>query len=200
MESNSTEAKAQGREIIAEGPEPSSDPLVIKRGLDGALKNQPLTDGFKQALRDSYANDLGLNVEALAKATGISEGAINAALWEHPKTLAAARAKRKAATLDAAEQSLHLMVTRLRAALVSGEVTPTNKNLRDYSIALGILTDKLAILRGDGAAGGAVIALEVSETMDERKARLVAVLDKADHAIGLLSAIGKPGKTGTDGA
>ena len=178
-----TKAKEEGRPIEAIGPESTTDPLIIKRRLDGKLKGQPLTEEFKTALRDAYADDLGLNIEALAKATGISAGAIAGALWEAPKTLAAARQKRAEAAHDAMEQALYLMAVRLRDAVAAGDVVPSSKTIRDFMVGFGILTDKLALMSGAPTA-----RLEVlTETLDERKARLTAILDKADAAIGLLT-------------
>lgn len=177
------DAIAEGRPIEEVGPEPTKDPLIIKRRLDGRLKQQPLSEEFKQGLRDAYADDLGVNVEDLAKATGFSRGAIAAALWEHPKTLAAARSKRSAATHDAMEQALYLLAMELRRAIQAGEVQASGKNIRDFMVGFGILVDKLALMQGSPTSRTELIV----ESLDERKARLTAVLDRADVALGLLT-------------
>lgn len=178
------QAREDGREIVDFGPEPTDDPLIIKRRLDGRLKGQPLSEEFKRGLCDAYADDLGVDIEGLAKATGISRGAVAGALWEHPKTLAASRQKRSEATHDAMEGALYLMAQRLRNAVQNGEVKPNSKNIRDYLVAFGILVDKLALMSGAPTSRHELIV----ETLDERKARLTTILDKADAAIGLLTA------------
>lgn len=177
------EAREQGREIVIEGPEPTDDPLVLKRRIDGRLKAQPLSEEFKRALVDAYNDNLGVNLDELAKATGFTSGAIGAALWEHPKTLEAARAKRVAATHDAMEQSLYLLACELRRAIQSGEVQVSSKNIRDFMVGFGILVDKLALMQGAPTERKELIV----ETLDERKARLSSVLDRADAALGLLT-------------
>lgn len=177
------EAREQGREIVIEGPEPTDDPLVLKRRIDGRLKAQPLSEEFKRALVDAYNDNLGVNLDELAKATGFTSGAISAALWEHPKTLAAARSKRAEAAHDALEQAVYLMALELRRAVQAGEVRVTGKNIRDWMVGFGILVDKLALMSGAPTARAELIV----ETMDERKARLTSTLDRVDAALGLMT-------------
>ncbi len=81
------------------------------------------------------------------------------------------------------EQVLYLMASKLREAILAGEVQPNSKNIRDYLVAFGIMTDKLALMSGAPTSRHELIV----ETLDERKARLTAILDKADVAIGLLT-------------
>jgi hypothetical protein len=186
------EAKANGTPIEVVGPEQTSDPVIIQKRIDGCFKNQPLSEEFKTALVDTYVSNMGLNIEELGAAVGIGSGVLNGVLAEHPATLQAVRAKRAAATLDAVEQALYGMATKLRDAIAAGEVAPTSKNIRDYLIAFGILTDKHAMIAGgNGPAGEST----PPETIDERKARLVVILDRADAALGLLTT-GKKGNGG----
>ena len=177
-----------GAEIIDNGPEHTTEYIEIKRRIDGALKNSPLSAEFKRGLIEAYEEQMGVDVKGLCMAMGVGQGSIWKALGEYPATLARVRQNRQEATLEDLSASLRLMAAKLRTALEDGTLSVTNKNVRDFAIAYGIYTDKHAIITGKPTAH---VAFSRGESFDDRKAAMLKVLDKADVTLQLVSGGGK---------
>lgn len=149
---------------------------------DGNLPNAPLSDEFKQGIRELYEREMALNYNDISKALGVGVGTVCRVIADSPGLAERVRQNREVAIVDNLEAALAGMAAQLREAVEAREIVPTAKNIRDWAIAYGILTDKRQLV-----TGGATQRAELSVgTLEERKARMHKVLDRAEATLKLL--------------
>lgn len=157
--------------------------IEIMKRIDGFQKSSPITPELAQAIRATYEQDLHLNYNDLCKAIGVGMGTVVRAIEEAPGLSERVRQRRAALITAALEASLSIMSVQLLEQVTAGKLQPTEKNLRDWAVAFGILTDKRQLL-----AGGATARTEVLDlTPEARKKSLQEKLDQLEEALGTLT-------------
>lgn len=180
-------AVLNGAQIIESGPganlPATLSTLEIMKRIDGFQKSSPITPELAQAIRATYEQDLHLNYNDLCKAIGVGMGTVVRAIEEAPGLSERVRQRRAALITAALEASLSAMAVQLLENVTAGKLQPNEKNMRDWAVAFGILTDKRQLLAGGATARHEVLDL----TPEARKQALQEKLNQLEEALGTLT-------------
>ena len=144
------------------------------------VKSGPLPEEIKHAILEAYEANPEMSLPEIARGLNVNASTAAGVVARAPGVQRRVSAKREALTISHLESTILHMASQLSQQVQRGGIQPHSNNMRDYAVMLGILTDKRQLLTGGATSR---TGEEAPETFKEKRARMLAVVEKAEATV-----------------